>query len=284
MPQAPEATASEPVAALTDRYGGPGPQEVAARLKQPDMAEVKAVVSWRGVVVNGDVCLVDLALRVHQAHPRRILRPLRPLPHRRRHHARAVREARPAGKTGDEDARHGRPRSAAWPNPSKTPLGAASPTPSAIPSWRCWTWARSTSPPTPPAPPASPRPPTAGWRLPAAPPARRRWTAPRTSSRRWRSIRIWPPPSSSATTRCRPSSGAPARIPARPTAPWRPPASPSPSTTSSAGAPTGPKAWPTTSCASGCLADPTAGATPEAGRSRGRTPRSSRAARTRSAS
>jgi NADPH-dependent glutamate synthase beta subunit-like oxidoreductase len=63
MPQAPEVTASEPITALTDRYGGPGPEEVAARLKQPDMAEVKAVVSWRGVVVNGDVCLVDLALR-----------------------------------------------------------------------------------------------------------------------------------------------------------------------------------------------------------------------------
>jgi NADPH-dependent glutamate synthase beta subunit-like oxidoreductase len=34
-----------------------------ARLQQPDMAGVKAVVSWRGVAVNGDVCLVDLALR-----------------------------------------------------------------------------------------------------------------------------------------------------------------------------------------------------------------------------
>ena len=62
MPQAPEVTASEPIAALTDRYGGPGPEEVAARLKQPDMSDVKAIVSWRGVVVNGDVCLVDLAL------------------------------------------------------------------------------------------------------------------------------------------------------------------------------------------------------------------------------
>ena len=27
------------------------------------MAEVKAVMSWRGVVVNGDVCPVDLALK-----------------------------------------------------------------------------------------------------------------------------------------------------------------------------------------------------------------------------
>ncbi len=63
MPQAPDVTASEPVAALTDRYGGPEPAEVLARLQQPDMADIKAVVSWRGVVVNGDVCLVDLALR-----------------------------------------------------------------------------------------------------------------------------------------------------------------------------------------------------------------------------
>lgn len=63
MPQAPAVTATEPVAALTDRYGGPEPAEVTARLRQPDMAEVKAIVSWRGVVVQGDVCLVDLALR-----------------------------------------------------------------------------------------------------------------------------------------------------------------------------------------------------------------------------
>ncbi len=62
MPQAPEAT-SELVAALTDRYGGPEAAEVAARLKEPDMAGIKAVVSWRGVVANGEVCLVDLALR-----------------------------------------------------------------------------------------------------------------------------------------------------------------------------------------------------------------------------
>ncbi|MBC7292614.1 MAG: hypothetical protein H5T84_00665, partial [Thermoleophilia bacterium] len=34
-----------------------------ARLQQPDLREVKAVVSWRGVVVEEGVCLVDLALR-----------------------------------------------------------------------------------------------------------------------------------------------------------------------------------------------------------------------------
>jgi NADPH-dependent glutamate synthase beta subunit-like oxidoreductase len=62
MPQAPEVT-SEPIAALTDRYGGPEAAEVTARLQQPDMEQIKAVVSWRGVVVSGDVCLVDLALR-----------------------------------------------------------------------------------------------------------------------------------------------------------------------------------------------------------------------------
>ena len=63
MPQAPEVIASEPVAALTDRYGGPDPAEVVARMKEPDMAEVQAVVSWRGVVLNGDVCPVNLALQ-----------------------------------------------------------------------------------------------------------------------------------------------------------------------------------------------------------------------------
>lgn len=61
MPQASEVTASEPVAALSDRYGGPSAAEVVARLEEPDMAEVKAVVSWRGVVVKDNVCLVGLA-------------------------------------------------------------------------------------------------------------------------------------------------------------------------------------------------------------------------------
>ena len=63
MSQAPEATATEPVAALTDTYGGPAPEKVLARLDEPDMADVKAVMSWRGVVVKGDACLVDLAFR-----------------------------------------------------------------------------------------------------------------------------------------------------------------------------------------------------------------------------
>jgi len=62
MPQAPEVTITEPTAALTDRYGGPEAGEILARLQDPDMADVKAIVSWRGVVVNGDVCLVELAL------------------------------------------------------------------------------------------------------------------------------------------------------------------------------------------------------------------------------
>ena len=62
MPQAPDVTSSEPVAVLSDRYQGPEAEEVLARLQQPDMQDVKAIVSWRGAVVNGDVCLVELAL------------------------------------------------------------------------------------------------------------------------------------------------------------------------------------------------------------------------------
>jgi NADH-quinone oxidoreductase subunit F len=62
-PQAPEVIASEPVAALSDRYQGPPAEQVVARLQQADMQAVKAIVSWRGVVVNGDVCLVDLAIQ-----------------------------------------------------------------------------------------------------------------------------------------------------------------------------------------------------------------------------
>ena len=62
-PQAPEMIASGPVAALSDRYQGPPVEQVVARLQQVDMQDVKAVVSWRGVVVSGDVCLVDLAVQ-----------------------------------------------------------------------------------------------------------------------------------------------------------------------------------------------------------------------------
>ncbi|HLA80960.1 MAG TPA: FAD-dependent oxidoreductase, partial [Thermoleophilia bacterium] len=62
-PDAPTATGSEPVAILSDRYQGPPPEEVVARLQEADMSDVKAVISWRGVALNGDVCLVDLALQ-----------------------------------------------------------------------------------------------------------------------------------------------------------------------------------------------------------------------------
>ena len=51
MPQAPEATAREPVAALTDRYGGPSAAEVAARLKEPDMRVLNESVSDRSQIL-----------------------------------------------------------------------------------------------------------------------------------------------------------------------------------------------------------------------------------------
>jgi len=56
-------TGGEPVAVLSDRYEGPPADEVVARLQQADMDDVKAVVSWRGVVLDGDVCVVELARR-----------------------------------------------------------------------------------------------------------------------------------------------------------------------------------------------------------------------------
>ena len=63
-PEAPElAVNNGPVAALSDRYQGPEPEQVLARLQQPDMADIAAVVSWRGVVLKGDVCPVELARR-----------------------------------------------------------------------------------------------------------------------------------------------------------------------------------------------------------------------------
>jgi NADPH-dependent glutamate synthase beta subunit-like oxidoreductase len=62
MPQA-SATASGPAVALSDKYGGPSAAEVTERLGQADMSDIKAVISWRGVVLNGEVCAVDLALK-----------------------------------------------------------------------------------------------------------------------------------------------------------------------------------------------------------------------------
>jgi formate dehydrogenase beta subunit len=63
-PEAPQSTMNnQPVAALSDRYQGPDADQVIARLQQADMQDVAAVVSWRGVVVKEGVCLVDLALR-----------------------------------------------------------------------------------------------------------------------------------------------------------------------------------------------------------------------------
>ncbi|MCX8032271.1 MAG: FAD-dependent oxidoreductase [Thermoleophilia bacterium] len=62
MPQTPELAAGEPILALTDRYGGPEASEIREVLSQPDMAEVKAVVCWRGVALRENVCVVQLAL------------------------------------------------------------------------------------------------------------------------------------------------------------------------------------------------------------------------------
>ena len=50
-------------AALSDRYGGPSSDEVIARLRREDLADVRAVVSWRGVVAGPDVCFVSLGLQ-----------------------------------------------------------------------------------------------------------------------------------------------------------------------------------------------------------------------------
>lgn len=61
-PEAPTLTVNDgPVAALTDRYQGPDAEQVLARLAQKDMEDVAAVVSWRGAVLKGNVCVVDLA-------------------------------------------------------------------------------------------------------------------------------------------------------------------------------------------------------------------------------
>ncbi len=45
-----------------DRFAGPYAEEVVARLARPDLADVRAVVSWRGVAASDEVCHVSLAL------------------------------------------------------------------------------------------------------------------------------------------------------------------------------------------------------------------------------
>ena len=62
MPQPPEMTVREPLAALTDRYDGPSTEQVLARLQEPDLREIKGVVSWRGACLTGDACPVELGL------------------------------------------------------------------------------------------------------------------------------------------------------------------------------------------------------------------------------
>jgi NADPH-dependent glutamate synthase beta subunit-like oxidoreductase len=50
------------VSCLSDRFGGPAAENVVARLGRDDLRDVRAVVSWRGVVAQPDVCFVSLGL------------------------------------------------------------------------------------------------------------------------------------------------------------------------------------------------------------------------------
>lgn len=50
------------VSFLSDRFGGPATEDIMARLGRDDMKDVRAVVSWRGVVARPDVCFVSLGL------------------------------------------------------------------------------------------------------------------------------------------------------------------------------------------------------------------------------
>ena len=160
-PQPPEMTVREPLVALTDRYSGPATEQVLARLQQPDMQGIKAVVSWRGVVVNGDACPVELALaylKLLQEESCGRCGPCRigvDIMHE-------LIEKLAAGKaeTVDGEDPVARIRRLAESIDDSAWCGIANTI--QRPSWRCWTWARSTSPPTPPARPAS-RTTTHGW-------------------------------------------------------------------------------------------------------------------------
>jgi NADH-quinone oxidoreductase subunit F len=52
----------ELIASLSDSLGGPSADEVVERLGQDSLADVRAVVSWRGVVAREDACFVSLSL------------------------------------------------------------------------------------------------------------------------------------------------------------------------------------------------------------------------------
>jgi NADH-quinone oxidoreductase subunit F len=52
----------ELIASLSDALGGPSVEEVVERLGRESLADVRGVVSWRGVVARQDVCFVSLAL------------------------------------------------------------------------------------------------------------------------------------------------------------------------------------------------------------------------------
>ena len=49
-------------AVLSDKFDGPEAADIVARLDQADFADVKAIVSWRGVIKDPEVCPVNLAL------------------------------------------------------------------------------------------------------------------------------------------------------------------------------------------------------------------------------
>jgi NADPH-dependent glutamate synthase beta subunit-like oxidoreductase len=61
-PQTPDTTVIEPLLALTQRYNGPSTEQVLARLQQPDMQDIKGVVSWRGAYLTDEACPVEMAL------------------------------------------------------------------------------------------------------------------------------------------------------------------------------------------------------------------------------
>jgi NADH-quinone oxidoreductase subunit F len=50
------------VSRLSDRFGGPAAEDVVARLGRDDLKDIRAVVSWRGVVAQPEVCFVSLGL------------------------------------------------------------------------------------------------------------------------------------------------------------------------------------------------------------------------------
>ena len=149
-----ETESTQPVRELASSLGGrlPGPaaEELAQRLRRPDLADIRAVVSWRGAVVEPGVCHVSLALAYLDLLQRESCGRCTPCRIGTDIMRRSLRRLQ-TGSGSDADLEL--LRTFARQIDETALCGVANTI--REPILASWTWAPSTSPPTPPAPPAT---------------------------------------------------------------------------------------------------------------------------------